>query len=173
MRHGHKGTTRPGRAVSYAQRTTHATRDRQPTSIYSDPMPPSVPPSDHGHDWAKLLLAARKRKGLTQEDVADLSGVSRRTLTRWEGGNAEKTHPAGVRAVCQTLGIHLADAAVALGYLDHEPSTDPPPDPTLEEITAMWRDPRVPDSVKWEGLRYLQYLWSQPPVSGEPGEAVS
>jgi transcriptional regulator with XRE-family HTH domain len=159
------------RAMSYAQRTTHAARDHALTSLYGVPMPPS----DRGRAFAALLLAARKRKGLRQEDVAERSGVSRRTLTRWEGGNAEKTDPDGVRAVCDVLGIDLTDAAIALGYVDPGPRPEPPPDPTLEEVLDMFRDPRVPEEMKFEALRYLRYLRTQPagPPTTRPGEIAS
>lgn len=157
--------------MSYARHTTHATRDQALTSIYGVPMPPS----DRGRAFAALLVAARKRKGLRQEDVAERSGVSRRTLTRWEGGNAERTDADGVRAVCEVLGINLTDAAIALGYVDPEPRPEPPPDPTLEEILDMWRDDTVPEEVKWEALRYLRYLRTQPagPPTRRQGEIAS
>jgi transcriptional regulator with XRE-family HTH domain len=157
--------------MSYAQRTTHVTRDHALTSIYAATMPPS----DRGRAFAALLLAARKRKGLRQEDVAERSGVSRRTLTRWEGGNAERTDADGVRAVCEVLGIDPTDAAIALGYVDPGPRPEPPPNPTLEEVIDMFLDDRVPDEVKWEAVRYLRYLRTQPagPPTARPGEIAS
>jgi transcriptional regulator with XRE-family HTH domain len=42
-------------------------------------------PSD-GDPFATLLQAARERRGLRQEDVADALGVSRTLITKWEAG---------------------------------------------------------------------------------------
>ncbi len=40
----------------------------------------------------KELKAKRKAKGLTQEDLAKISGVHRVTIARWENG-VHKIHP--------------------------------------------------------------------------------
>jgi transcriptional regulator with XRE-family HTH domain len=42
-------------------------------------------------DWTSLLRRYRLRHGLTQQALADISGVSQRTISRWEGGDDQPT----------------------------------------------------------------------------------
>lgn len=59
---------------------------------------------DHGR-----LTAIRKRLGITQEQMAQLLGVSFVSVNRWEGGHSTPTGP--------TLDLYLAiDAAFRTGH---------------------------------------------------------
>ena len=154
--------------MSYAQHKTYATRDHALTSHYGVHMPTP----ERGQAFARLIIEGRKRKGWRQEDLVDASGVSRRTLTRWEGGNAERTDPEGVRAVVLALGIDPLEAAIALGYVNPEEDNTPEPvrrDPALQELIDMFEDPNIPETTKTAALDYLRYLRSkpQPPKTGE------
>lgn len=73
---------------------------------------------DPGAAFAKLVQAARKRAGLSQERAAELAGINRGTLIRWEGGNAKSPDAAALKSVCSALCIDRHDALRALGYLD-------------------------------------------------------
>jgi transcriptional regulator with XRE-family HTH domain len=149
-------------AMSYARHMTHAARREALTSIYGVPMPAD----DRGKVFAKLLTDARHKRGWRQEDVVAATGVSRRTLSRWESGIAERLDPEKVRAVCLALGVDPREAAVALGFLTPDEVTATAPQrPALsqeeEEILAILRDPQVPSSEKGPLVEYLKFLSAQ------------
>ncbi|MEU7980546.1 helix-turn-helix transcriptional regulator [Micromonospora sp. NPDC049081] len=73
--------------------------------------------AQRGQAFAALIVAARRRHGLTQDDVIVRSKVSRSTLLRWEAGDATRPNPDHVRAVCNAVGVDQRDALMALGYL--------------------------------------------------------
>lgn len=135
------------------------TRDLALTSTYGVTMPDP----ERGQAFARLLVTARKRRGWRQEDLVEKSGVSRRTLTRWEGGDASSVDSQKVRAVCLALGIDPREAAIALGYITEEEAGPIARHftPTIEEIIEMFEDPDVPEQVKFAGLQYLRYLRAQ------------
>jgi len=63
---------------------------------------------------ATSLRSARERAGLTQEDVAYRSGLTRYTYQKYEKGESRPGHPANptirtVLALVQVLGISLHD----------------------------------------------------------------
>lgn len=128
-------------------------------------------PTERGLAFATLIATAREKKKWRQEDLADHTGVSRRTITRWESGYADRPDLKQVRVVCLALGILPIRAAVALGLVTEEEAGLPPEpprqlDPVAEEILAMWEDPAVSDEDKYAGLQYLRYLSRQKPPNG-------
>ena len=50
------------------------------------------------------LRLARKRKGLTQKDLADAGGARHNTVSNWEGGR-NQPDPDTVRALCALLEV--------------------------------------------------------------------
>lgn len=54
--------------------------------------------------FAKRITAARKKKKLTQEQVAQAMGVSRQTVSHWENGRVEPTQEQR-EALCSLLEI--------------------------------------------------------------------
>lgn len=70
-----------------------------------------------GAAFAALIVAARRDRGWTQDDLIFRAGVSRSTLARWEAGAAERPDPDTVRSVCAALDVDLKRALLALGYL--------------------------------------------------------
>jgi putative transcriptional regulator len=64
---------------------------------------------DDARTIGESVRAARKYAGLTQGDLADLAGVSERTVRAIETG-AGNPSLAAVIAVVNTLGLHLAAA---------------------------------------------------------------
>ena len=154
--------------MSYAQHKTHIARDHALTSHYGVHMPTP----ERGQAFARLIVEGRKRRGWRQEDLEKASGVSRRTITRWENGDAQKTEADKVRAVVRVLGINPLEAAIALGYVNPEEDDTPEPvhrDPALQELIEMFEDPSVPEATKTAALDYLRYLRNkpQPPETGE------
>jgi transcriptional regulator with XRE-family HTH domain len=51
----------------------------------------------------------RKRRGLTQMELAVLSGVSRATIARYEAGENRRPHPATVRKLAKALKVKPED----------------------------------------------------------------
>ncbi|QKW15305.1 helix-turn-helix transcriptional regulator [Verrucosispora sp. NA02020] len=134
--------------------------------------------NDSGNRFSRLLREYRVRVGLRQEDVADRSGVSLETISRWERGQVTNPKPEQVQAVCRVLGLSTVTAGVALGYLapadvEHLP---PPPrrqDPTVEEAVSILEDPDMPDATKQAALSYLRYLHSTQPGPTTGNRAAS
>src|SRR5918911_5468351 len=51
----------------------------------------------------------RERRGLTQMELAILSGVSRATIARYEAGEQRRPHPATVRKLARVLKVRPED----------------------------------------------------------------
>lgn len=147
--------------MSDARRTPRVARDQALTSLYSAHMPEP----GQKDAFANLIKEGRVRRGWRQEDLVAASGVSRRTLTRWEGGEADRPDLDQVRAVCIALGIRPIDAAIALGLLDPDEidpaiQTPPPPaDPRVNEIIDLLQDDGIPTATKdaiWTLIRQMR-----------------
>ena len=54
------------------------------------------------------LVGARTSAGLTQQELADKLGVSRRMIIDWESGKREM-RPAYLYAICQITGFSVND----------------------------------------------------------------
>ncbi len=55
------------------------------------------------------LKEHRERRGLTQMELATLSGVSRATIARYEGGEVRRPHPSTVRKLARVLKVRPED----------------------------------------------------------------
>lgn len=113
-----------------------------------------------GESFGNLIARGRKAKHWSQEDLERASGVSRSTLSRWEGGHAGRPEPAHVRKVCAALGLDPRRAAVALGYLtEEEVDTSGRALPNeIEEILTILEDPALPVDERQNWISYLKYL---------------
>lgn len=54
----------------------------------------------------KFILKCRKEKNLTQEQLAELIGVSRKSISRWENGNSMPDY-ATLDILCNALNISI------------------------------------------------------------------
>lgn len=57
---------------------------------------------DHPHDYRRLsemLVALRKKRGLSQRKLADLLGVNHRTIVRWEKQSGYLPRPATMKKI--------------------------------------------------------------------------
>lgn len=148
--------------MGYARHVTYLAHRESLTSTYRVPMSPD----ERGKAFAKLIIEGRHRKGWRQEDLVAASGISRRNLSRWENGLAERPDPDQVRAVCLALGIDPRLAAVALGYLSPDevgPVAEQGPPLTEEEqaVLAVLRNPKIPSAEKAPLVEYLKFLGDQ------------
>ncbi|WP_198655346.1 ATP-binding protein [Streptomyces geranii] len=83
-----------------------------------------------------MLRDHRRRLGLTQEELAERSGVSVRTICHVETGRIERPRPATVRRLAGALaltGTGLEEFRKAATGLPHTPR---PPQPTYPETTS-------------------------------------
>ena len=63
-------------------------------------------------EWGRVLRRARERKALRQEDVADLTGISRFTVAAAERGNPS-TSVIVYLAYADVVGVTLVNLSVA------------------------------------------------------------
>lgn len=84
-------------------------------------------------NFPAMIRATRKRRGWTQEELAEAAGVGRSTIIRWEKGET-RPEPQQLRAVANVLGIPLEEAYAATGWWPPEPGDTP--SRTLEERKA-------------------------------------
>lgn len=128
-------------------------------------------------EWAPVaaaVRAARESMHLGQDDLADLAGVSRNTITNLEGGHAYSRIPRTIVQVGRVFGWPdpMADAARIIAGQPAPPLQPPhvePPAPTAPEGNGMplrlerqLRDGRVVEStiVEVDGLRLVVVLMS-------------
>ena len=86
----------------------------------------------------KRIKQAREMKGLTQENLAELVGVSRTAITRWEGGDIVPTVEHLI-ALCKVLDV---DAGFFLDTDNHMQIKDVllNMSATLEQIAYLLED---------------------------------
>lgn len=125
-----------------------------------------------GEQFARLIRDARLRKGISQDALAEATGINRSTVIRWEGGEAVRPEPDQVRAVCKYLGIDPRQAAIALGYLQPEDLVDAGAgdsqviDPQILEVIEALEDPRLSAADKQAWVEYLRFLRSKSGPAG-------
>lgn len=113
-------------------------RDIDLTVIYGDHMGDIE--DSAGSRFATLIKDGRRRAGLTQEELADVSGVGRTTIIRWESGNTDRPVAEQVRKVVAALGIDPREVPIALGLITREEAELPPPEPRPEMLDALVRE---------------------------------
>lgn len=144
------------------------TRDMADTDDTGDPVQQAATFSaadERGERFAQLIRNARRTAGVSQDDVAHHTGISRSQIIRWESGGASRPDPGYVRAVCTFLGIDPRDAAIALGYLSREEAYGASPrllPAMVEEVIELLADPTVPDEQKNQWIDYLRFLVNKP-----------
>lgn len=92
------------------------------------------------------LRDLRRRRGLTQEELAERAGVEQPQISAWEGGRRTPTLE-NVKKLAHGFGMRDDELARELGYLDGggKNGTDHGPDPTglpaplVEAMEAMIR----------------------------------
>ena len=72
---------------------------------------------NHSVIFGERLQLARRRCGIRQYQLADELGIARRTLTRWENGQAGGINLEALVAIAKRLGVSVD---YLLGLTDHE-----------------------------------------------------
>ncbi len=58
---------------------------------------------------SKKLREARLDQGLSQEELHEMTGVSRDTISKMETGGRPNPHPRTLRKLAEALGVSVAD----------------------------------------------------------------
>ena len=66
------------------------------------------------------LKTARKEQGLTQEALAQVLGIGKRTLISWENGEVE-IKPVSMFAIAYVLGYHIDELRVPTKKIQTKP----------------------------------------------------
>lgn len=125
-------------AMSYTEDVPHEGQDISLVALYGVRM--SDFEGSPGSRFATLIKDARRRRGWTQERLAEESRVGRTTIIRWESGGTVNPVPEQVRAVCKALGIDPREVPIALGLVTREEFELPPPEqvePRPEMLDAL------------------------------------
>ena len=95
-----------------------------------------------GEAPGRWLRGRRTALGLTQEDLAERSGVSVRTIADLERGRTRRPYPNSVRALSRALGLPDETAAELVARYraaGDEPAPAPAPAPATEPVTEPRR----------------------------------
>jgi transcriptional regulator with XRE-family HTH domain len=172
MRHSH-GPPSSAIALQTPRSTaSYVTLMRQVEGIfgaYDAEVAADEPEERPGIPLAKLIKDARALKGWTQEKLAIEAGVTRQTVSRYEGGH---TNPMAkeARRLCRALDIDAREIPIALGYVTRDELGLPPKAPAIhpellrvhrflidEEFPGPWRTELLAD-VKSAVDRWLKAL---------------
>jgi transcriptional regulator with XRE-family HTH domain len=109
-------------------------------------------------DWTSLLRLYRLRHGLTQQALADIMGVSQRTISRWERGDDRPTK--AKQAKLRDLGLDLppvllANLSTAVRHCPAPRALSRMPNLQLLAVsgTAIAKRPSVADLLGYELAR--------------------
>jgi transcriptional regulator with XRE-family HTH domain len=81
-------------------------------------------PGDNGGPFGHVIRSQRIRKGLTQQQLADLSTVAVRTIRDLESGRTFRPHPETVRLLASALALPDREYEVVT-HADHDEPVDP------------------------------------------------
>lgn len=136
-------------------------------------------PDGPGKELATLIRDARTAKGLTQEALEALSGVSRQTINTYERGRALEPRADTVRQLLLALGVDPREGPVALGFLSRDEANLPAErillDPVLADVHQMVNNDSIPKRHRENLLRAVKAafdVWvdmARIPASKEPG----
>ncbi|MBT9172522.1 MAG: HTH-type transcriptional repressor RghR [Syntrophomonadaceae bacterium] len=112
--------------------------------------------------FGQKLLELRKRRNLSQKELANLTGVSPSYLSRVERGERNPPHPAVLKKMAPPLALSEYEILALAGYLSTENAAarlpghwqDMVADPALDE-TVQQLGPLTEDEKK--GLRLYLY----------------
>lgn len=93
-------------------------------------------------EFAKLIQKARESKGLTQQELAELMGVSRGYIGQLETGLIKRPRPKFIALIEKHLGLGREEILRAQGQLGPDVSTD-----LMAEVRRIARIPDVDDRV--------------------------
>ncbi|MGI6141218.1 MAG: helix-turn-helix domain-containing protein [Caldicoprobacterales bacterium] len=110
--------------------------------------------------FGEYLKELRKNRGITQKELADMSGFSNGEISKVESGDRKKPSPALLKAIAPHLGIPYEVLMNKAGYLekvvDHSGYTEyifKDDDGSLADIVRKAREMQEADS-DWANIAY-------------------
>jgi transcriptional regulator with XRE-family HTH domain len=110
--------------------------------------------------FGEYLKELRKNRGITQKELADMSGFSNAEISKVESGDRKKPSPALLKAIAPHLGIPYEVLMNKAGYLeevvDHSGYTEyifKDDDGSLADIVRKAREMQEADS-DWANIAY-------------------
>ena len=92
-------------------------------------------------DLGSYLIQVRNERGYSQRDLAEKSGVSPAEISRVESGKRQKSSPAVLRAIADTLVISYPYLMQLAGYMDNPQEETP----ATEDVFRDERTGRIVD----------------------------
>jgi transcriptional regulator with XRE-family HTH domain len=87
--------------------------------------------------FGALLQRQRRRAGLSQEELAEQAGLSRRGISDMERGERRAPYPATVRQLAAALKLDATQHAALLASAHPEPTAAPTPPPLPIPLTSF------------------------------------
>lgn len=107
-------------------------------------------------DFKERIFQARKAKGFSQEDLAELVGVSRQAVSKWETGEAMPDTEKLI-ALCSALDLDME--YLALGKTPAAPASSP-------KKTLLWLGASLL-AIVFFGAGFLSGYWAAPQPTPE------
>ena len=111
------------------------------------------------------IQAARLAKGLTQQQVADLVGVSKGAISQWESGKIEDLKADNILKLADVLEVsarwiwHYKDASGKVIPMGRPTRLDPDESALIETFKLL--EPRMQDAILDKANEYLRLSASQ------------
>jgi len=104
--------------------------------------------------WGDRVRRLRRRKGWTQEELADRTGIGRRYIGSIETGDVENPEPATVKKLAKAFGVSMRSIGEPLKWWDDEgrPNT----------VEAIELDPYLDD----DGREFLRAAYERARKAG-------
>ena len=108
-----------------------------------------------GEGMAQRIKALRQEKGLTLEQVADVVGVGKSTVRKWETGMIANMKRDKIALLAKALGT---TPAYLMGWKENEEKKDSPSEPSLTEGEKMMLElfRRIPEDRQAAALELLR-----------------
>ncbi|WP_062464717.1 ATP-binding protein [Demequina soli] len=95
-----------------------------------------------GHDYTAegvgaVLRRLRESRALTQEELAELSGITAKAIGALERGERRRPYPHTVRALAEGLGLTADERAVLVAAVPARAEAAPAPDPDVVAATPL------------------------------------
>ena len=126
-------------------------------------------------DFSNRIISARKSKGLSQEALADLIGVSRQAVSKWETGDAKPDLDKTI-TLCKALDLSMDYLCLGKESSCHELPTVPPAPEGKKDERALKNIQRLLQTLLATVAIIVFFLSAfrfsrtpPPPISPRPG----
>jgi transcriptional regulator with XRE-family HTH domain len=113
------------------------------------------------------LRGLRELHGLTQKELADVSGVSLRSVAGYEGG--AHARPNTARRLAEALNVEVADLVGADSY----PKAQAPPSPTQPPLNGFEEERRTQHLGVWKSYLSRRVEWCERVLQKSPEDSFN